>query len=64
MGVDSTALQDVIGAGTGPVDESDGELVAEEEEDVEFLQEALDNLDFTDELSRFDLLEIEPEEDE
>jgi HEAT repeat protein len=38
--------------------------LAEEEEDVEFLQEALDNLEFTDELSRFDLMSVEPDEDE
>lgn len=38
--------------------------LAEEEEDVEFLEEALDNLEFTDELNRFDLLSIDPDEDE
>ncbi len=38
--------------------------LAEEEEDVEFLEEALDNLEFTDELNQFDLLSIDPDEDE
>ncbi len=38
--------------------------LAEEEEDVEFLEEALDNVEFTDELNRFDLLSIDPDEDE
>ncbi len=36
--------------------------LAEEDEDVEFLEEALDNVEFTDELNRFDLLSIDPEE--
>ncbi|HTP02689.1 MAG TPA: HEAT repeat domain-containing protein [Anaerolineales bacterium] len=38
--------------------------LAEEEEDIDFLEEALDNIEFTDELSRFDLLSIDPDEDE
>jgi HEAT repeat protein len=38
--------------------------LAEEEEDEAFLEEALDNLEFTDELNRFDLLAIDPDEDE
>jgi HEAT repeat protein len=38
--------------------------LAEEEEDIKFLEEALDNVEFTDELSRFDLLSIDPDEDE
>jgi HEAT repeat protein len=38
--------------------------LAEEDEDVEFLEDALENLEFTDELNRFDLMSIEPEEDE
>jgi HEAT repeat protein len=38
--------------------------LAEEDEDVEFLEEALDNLEFTDELNQFDLLSIDPDEDE
>jgi HEAT repeat protein len=38
--------------------------LAEEDEDVEFLEEALDNVEFTDELNRFDLLSIDPDEEE
>ena len=38
--------------------------LAEDDEDAEFLQEALDNLEFTDELSRFDLMSVDPGEDE
>lgn len=38
--------------------------VAEDEEDVKFLEDALENVEFTDELNRFDLLSIEPDEDE
>ncbi len=38
--------------------------LAEEEEDIKFLEEALDNVEFTDELSHFDLLSIDPDEDE
>ncbi len=38
--------------------------VAEDEEDVKFLEDALENVEFTDELGRFDLLSIEPDEDE
>ncbi len=38
--------------------------LAEEDEDVEFLEEALDNVEFTDELNRFDLLSIDPEEED
>jgi HEAT repeat protein len=38
--------------------------LAEEDEDVEFLEEALENVEFTDELNRFDLLSIDPDEDE
>ena len=30
---------------------------------VEFLEDALENLDFTDELDRFDLLSVEPDID-
>jgi HEAT repeat protein len=37
---------------------------AEEEEHVQFLEDALDNLQFTDELSGFDMLTIEPDQDE
>jgi HEAT repeat protein len=37
--------------------------IAEDEDDVQFLQEALDNLDFTDELNRFDLMSIESDEE-
>ena len=38
--------------------------LAEEEEDIKFLEEALENVEFTDELSRFDLLSIDPDDDE
>jgi HEAT repeat protein len=38
--------------------------LAEDDEDVEFLEEALENLEFTDELNRFDLMSVEPEQDE
>ncbi len=38
--------------------------LAQEGEDVEFLEEALENLEFTDELSRFDLMSVEPDENE
>ncbi len=38
--------------------------LAEDEEDVKFLEEALDNLEFNDELSHFDLLSIDPDEEE
>ena len=38
--------------------------LAEEGEDVEFLEEALDNLEFTDELSHFDLMAVDPDEEE
>ncbi len=38
--------------------------LAEEDEDVKFLEEALDNVEFTDELNQFDMLTIEPESDE
>jgi HEAT repeat protein len=38
--------------------------LAQEDEDVEFLEEALENLEFTDELSRFDLMSVEPDENE
>jgi HEAT repeat protein len=37
--------------------------LAEEDEDVEFLEEALDNLQFTDELNDFDLMSIDPDEE-
>lgn len=37
--------------------------LAEDEEQVAFLEDALDNLEFTDELNRFDLLAIDPEEE-
>jgi HEAT repeat protein len=37
---------------------------AEDEDVVAFLEEALENLDFTDELDRFDLLSVEPDLDE
>ena len=36
--------------------------LAEEDDDVEFLEEALENLEFTDELNRFDLMSIDPDE--
>ena len=38
--------------------------LAEEEEDIKFLEEALDNIEFTDELNHFDLLSIDPDEDQ
>jgi HEAT repeat protein len=38
--------------------------LAEEDEDVEFLEEVLENLEFTDELNRFDLLSVEPDQDD
>jgi HEAT repeat protein len=38
--------------------------LAEDEEDVKFLEEALDNIEFTDELNQFDLLSIDPDDDE
>jgi hypothetical protein len=38
--------------------------LAEEDEDVEFLEEVLENLEFTDELNRFDLLSVEPDLDD
>lgn len=38
--------------------------LAQDDEDVEFLEEALENLEFTDELSRFDLMSVEPDENE
>jgi hypothetical protein len=38
--------------------------LAEEEEDVEFLEEALDNVEFTDELNHFDLLSIDPDDEQ
>jgi HEAT repeat protein len=38
--------------------------LADEDEDVEFLEEALDNVEFTDELNHFDLLSIDPDEEE
>ena len=37
--------------------------LAEEEEEVQFLEEALDNLEFTDELNRFDLMSVDPDEE-
>jgi HEAT repeat protein len=37
--------------------------LAEEDEDVEFLEQALDNLEFTDELNRFDLMSIESDDE-
>ena len=37
--------------------------LAEEEEDVKFLEEALDNIEFTDELNQFDLLSIDPDDE-
>jgi HEAT repeat protein len=36
---------------------------AEDEEVVQYLEEALENLDFTDEMDRFDLLSVEPDTD-
>ena len=38
--------------------------LAEDEEQVEFLEEALDNLVFTEEMSRFDLMSYDPDEEE
>ncbi len=38
--------------------------LAEEEEDVKFLEDALDNIEFTDELNHFDMLSIDPDEGE
>jgi HEAT repeat protein len=38
--------------------------LAEEEEDIAFLEDALENVEFTDELNHFDLLSIDPDEDE
>lgn len=38
--------------------------LAEEEQDIEFLEEVLENLEFTDELNRFDLLSVEPDQDD
>ena len=38
--------------------------LAEEEEDIEFLEDALENIEFTDELNHFDLLSIDPDEDD
>jgi HEAT repeat protein len=38
--------------------------LAEEDEDIEFLEEALENVEFTDELNRFDMLAIDPDEEE
>ena len=38
--------------------------LADDEEDVQFLEEALENLEFTDELNRFDLMSVEPDQDE
>jgi HEAT repeat protein len=38
--------------------------LAEEEEDIKFLEEALDNVEFTDELNHFDLLSIEPDDED
>ena len=38
--------------------------LAEDDEDVQFLEEALENLEFTDELNRFDLMSVEPDQDE
>ena len=37
--------------------------LAEEDEDIEFLEEALDNLQFTDELNDFDMMSIDPDEE-
>ncbi len=37
---------------------------AQESADMEFIEEALDNLEFTDELSHFDLMSIDPDEQE
>jgi HEAT repeat protein len=38
--------------------------LAEEDEDVQFLEEALENIEFTDELNRFDLMSVEPDEED
>jgi len=38
--------------------------LAEEEEDIQFLEEALDNVEFTDELNHFDLLSVDPDEEQ
>ena len=38
--------------------------LAEEDEDVEFLEDALENVQFTDELNEFDLMSIDPDEEE
>jgi len=38
--------------------------LAEDEEDVQFLEDALENLEFSDELSRFDLLAVDPDQEE
>jgi HEAT repeat protein len=38
--------------------------LAEDEEDVEYLEEALENLEFNDELNRFDLMSVEPDLDD
>jgi HEAT repeat protein len=38
--------------------------LAEDDEQVEFLEEALDNLVFTEEMSRFDLMSYDPEDEE
>ena len=37
--------------------------LAEDEEQVQFLEDALDNLEFTDELNRFDLMSIDPDQE-
>ena len=37
--------------------------LAEEDEEVEFLEEALDNLVFTEEMDRFDLISIDPDDE-
>ena len=37
--------------------------LAEDEEQVQFLEDALDNLEFTDELNRFDLMAIDPDQE-
>lgn len=38
--------------------------LAEEEEDIKFLEEVLDNVEFTDELNHFDLLSIDPDDEQ
>jgi len=38
--------------------------LVEDEEDAQFLEDALENLEFTDELNRFDLMSVEPDLDE